>query len=330
MKYVNEICDRGGTPDLAKITKGLPEKDKLRISQKTNAALFDGAADRPDKDFGPNTSRTAATLTGTGGQVTDLKSSEPNTPKFSQVAEFSLASAKNTQASTAKASSAPPCPLPGEIRVHCFCPNDKSKDWGMQCQSACTTILTTPGNCGWGIGIEIDWDKYTAGVKKLLKDLEKTIKDNINWIKEEIKKHREAWDQRKIDEWKERSKNLLTAFMVCNGKGGFRPQLNKYADAPCGVAACSKIHEETHIKDFKKSEKYKNWCVAPDGTNEPNGTIVAISDPPFHNNTECNAFTAGAACLESKRDKTPTTACKTFLTEQLNESNFKRLEFCKW
>ena len=94
LDYANDVCDSGGSPDLAKITKGLPEKDKARISQKTNAALFDGAADRPDKDFAPNTSNTAATLTSKGGQVTDLKSAEPATPKLNAASEFSLSGKK--------------------------------------------------------------------------------------------------------------------------------------------------------------------------------------------------------------------------------------------
>jgi hypothetical protein len=118
--------------------------------------------------------------------------------------------------------------------------------------------------------------------------------------------------------------------MVCNGKGGFRPELNKYKGAPCGTEECSRIHEEAHIKDFKGSEKYKNWCIAPNGTNIPDGVTVVISDPPFDNYTECNAFTAGATCLENKLANTTTTAGKTFLTEELNKSKLKKLEFCKW
>ncbi|MBI4802451.1 MAG: hypothetical protein HY796_08010, partial [Elusimicrobia bacterium] len=172
--YANDVCDSGGALDLAKVTKGLPEKDKARISQKTNAALFDGAADRPDKDFGPNISKTAATLTGAGGQVADLKTSEPDIPKLNLATEFSLAkpsallaSAKTASEATAGAAAAP-CPYAGEIRVHCFCPNDKSKDWGMQCQSVCTEILTTLGNCEWGFDFE--WlDNLAEKVNKLAK-----------------------------------------------------------------------------------------------------------------------------------------------------------------
>ncbi|MBI4800891.1 MAG: hypothetical protein HY796_00020 [Elusimicrobia bacterium] len=94
LKYANEICDAGGAPDLAKITKGLPEADKKRISQKTSSALFDGAADHPDKDFGPDTAKSAATLTGAGGQVLNLKASEPDIKKVSPVTEVSLSGTK--------------------------------------------------------------------------------------------------------------------------------------------------------------------------------------------------------------------------------------------
>ncbi|MBU2574227.1 MAG: hypothetical protein KKH28_09145 [Elusimicrobia bacterium] len=89
LKYANEVCDAGGVLDLVKITKGLPEKDKLRISQKTNSALFDGKGDLPDKDFGPDSSNPVA-LTGKGGSVGDLKAFEPDLNKVGPVTDFSL------------------------------------------------------------------------------------------------------------------------------------------------------------------------------------------------------------------------------------------------
>ncbi|MBI4801225.1 MAG: hypothetical protein HY796_01760 [Elusimicrobia bacterium] len=98
LNYANDVCDSGGAPDLAKITKGLPEKDKARISQKTNAALFDGAAELPDKDFGPvPSSNRAAVLTGKGGMIGDLKVSEPDINKLSPVTEFSLSGKKSSR-----------------------------------------------------------------------------------------------------------------------------------------------------------------------------------------------------------------------------------------
>jgi len=156
------------------------------------------------------------------------------------------------------------------------------------------------------------------------------LKPIVDWVKGLFQKQEsdEEIAQRKIDEWKERSKGLPTAVMVCDGNGSFRPQLNKYADAPCGVADCSRIHEESHIKDFKGSEEYKNWCIAPDGTNKPAGTIVEISDGPFRNKTECNAFTAGTACLKNKRANATTSAEKIFLTEQFNKSIYNQTGFC--
>ncbi|MBI4801132.1 MAG: hypothetical protein HY796_01290, partial [Elusimicrobia bacterium] len=82
LKYADDICNSGGAPDLAKITKGLPEKDKLRISQKTNAALFDGKADLPSRNFGI-TSNQSSVLTGKSGQVLNLKNSEPDIKRVS-------------------------------------------------------------------------------------------------------------------------------------------------------------------------------------------------------------------------------------------------------
>ncbi|MBI4801353.1 MAG: hypothetical protein HY796_02405 [Elusimicrobia bacterium] len=72
------------------MTKGLPEKDKLRISQKTSSALFDGKADLPDEDVNSNQTATF----GAGGWVTDLKTSEPDLNKISPVTDFSLSGTK--------------------------------------------------------------------------------------------------------------------------------------------------------------------------------------------------------------------------------------------
>ncbi|MBI4801307.1 MAG: hypothetical protein HY796_02175 [Elusimicrobia bacterium] len=56
--------------------------------------MFDGTAKLAAKDLRSVPSNSAATLTGKGGQVTDLKSYEPNTPKLNPTAEFSLSGTK--------------------------------------------------------------------------------------------------------------------------------------------------------------------------------------------------------------------------------------------
>jgi hypothetical protein len=78
LKYTNEICGAGGTPDLNKVTEGLPEKDRLRISQKTNAALFDGVDPYLKQENLTNVSGTLPSLTGKTGKITDLKSYDPS------------------------------------------------------------------------------------------------------------------------------------------------------------------------------------------------------------------------------------------------------------
>ncbi|MBI4803211.1 MAG: hypothetical protein HY796_11880 [Elusimicrobia bacterium] len=176
LDYANDICDSGGVPDPAKITKGLPEKDKARILQKTNAALFDGAADLPVKNFGPTPSNQGAELIGKGGQIADLKTSEPDIPKLNPATEFSLAkpstllaATKTAGAATAGAAAAP-CPFPGEPSVRCCCTKDEKKCFGegLLCYSVCVEIITTPGNCGWGF--EFEWlDNLVEKVNKLAK-----------------------------------------------------------------------------------------------------------------------------------------------------------------
>jgi hypothetical protein len=77
LKYANKVCGEGGTPDLNKITEGLPEEDKFRISQKTNAALFDGVDPNLTDKTDVKVNRTLPTLTGKDGKITDLKSYDP-------------------------------------------------------------------------------------------------------------------------------------------------------------------------------------------------------------------------------------------------------------
>jgi hypothetical protein len=151
-------------------------------------------------------------------------------------------------------------------------------------------------------------------------------------IKKFLKERKEKKDAKAIAEWKERFKNLPEARIVCDGKGGFRPQLNQYEDAPCGVEECARIHEETHIVHWKGNEEYKNWCVGPLGIDKPKGTVVTIpnKDNPFYRDTQCKAFTADSKCLETKRSKNPSSACKTLLTEEVRKSERGRLEYCKF
>lgn len=296
----------------------------------------------------------AKVLTGlpVSGKVLDLKAGDPN---------LKTVFGKSAAAPAPAAAGVPP---PGEPYVDCVCPDGRSLGW--MYLSECTVRRAT--GCGTGqppvvqpppivqppvepppvvvpptepppsttqppakkSGLLAKVGNFFTAIGQWIWN--NVLKPIVNWVKSLFQKQEsdEERAQREINEWKERSKGLPTAFMVCDGKGGFRPQLNRYADAPYGVADCTRTHEETHIKDFKGSEEYKNWCIAPDGTNKLDGTIVEIPISPFGNKTECNAATAGAACLKNKSANATTAAEKIFLTEQLNEEMERQMKFCVW
>ncbi len=82
-KKAKESCSKGEAPDVNELSKGLDRstKDRLKDLYNRNTRMFDGTAKLEAANFGAVSSKNTA-LTGKGGQVTDLKSSEPSTPKL--------------------------------------------------------------------------------------------------------------------------------------------------------------------------------------------------------------------------------------------------------
>ncbi|MBU1398347.1 MAG: hypothetical protein KKH85_05585 [Proteobacteria bacterium] len=100
-KKAKESCAKGEAPDINDVNKGLDgnAKAKLKSLYDNNSRMFDGTAKLEAVDFNAASSKNT-TITGkttslsNGGKVTDLKSSEPDTPKLNSATEFSL-SGKN-------------------------------------------------------------------------------------------------------------------------------------------------------------------------------------------------------------------------------------------
>jgi hypothetical protein len=82
------------------------------------------------------------------------------------------------------------------------------------------------------------------------------------------------------------------ATIVCDGKGGYRVDLDGWAGAPCGLEACIRAHEESHITDWKG-----RW---PDGCKgKADGDKIPLGGPgydDFLKASECHAYTAELAC----------------------------------
>ncbi|MBI4802244.1 MAG: hypothetical protein HY796_06935, partial [Elusimicrobia bacterium] len=110
-------CSKGEAPDVNELSKGLDRntKDRLKDLYNRNSRMFDGTAKLAAKDLRSVPSNSAATLTGKGGQVTDLKSYEPNTPKLNPTAEFSLSGTKLSGETSNPAAAKQPAGLPASV-----------------------------------------------------------------------------------------------------------------------------------------------------------------------------------------------------------------------
>ncbi|MBI4800964.1 MAG: hypothetical protein HY796_00385 [Elusimicrobia bacterium] len=97
-KKVDDSCAKGITPDITKVSAGLDKnvQAKLRKQYNQHSKMYDGKADLPDKDFGLTTksNQSPGLTVGKGGQVADLKTSEPVIPKLNSATEFSLSGTK--------------------------------------------------------------------------------------------------------------------------------------------------------------------------------------------------------------------------------------------
>ncbi|MBI4802188.1 MAG: hypothetical protein HY796_06655 [Elusimicrobia bacterium] len=97
-KKVDDSCAKGITPDITKVSAGLDKniQAKLRNLYNQHSKMYDGKADLPDKDFGLTTklNQSPGLTVGKGGQIADLKTSEPAIPKLNSATEFSLSGTK--------------------------------------------------------------------------------------------------------------------------------------------------------------------------------------------------------------------------------------------
>ncbi|MBI4801814.1 MAG: hypothetical protein HY796_04745 [Elusimicrobia bacterium] len=82
-KKARESCSKGEAPDINELNKGLDTDAKTRLKNlyDRNNRMFDGSAKLAAKDSDVKSNQSPAS-TGKGGQVSDLKSSEPDIKKI--------------------------------------------------------------------------------------------------------------------------------------------------------------------------------------------------------------------------------------------------------
>jgi len=232
-KKAKDSCAKGEAPDINDINKGLDANAKTRLKDlyNQNSQLFDGKAKLPDKDFAPVASNQTILLASKGGQVTDLKSAEPSTPKLNAPSEFSLAktssllTTKTAAANAVKAS--PESCYPEAYVAKCTCkpPDDNIPLGNDMCWGACFNLATNPDLCP---AVGVDWaglfDKYLkepwervkGQITSVLHLLARPVENIKEWISD--KYHELKGDKPCGDGWHNPDKEC------CSGGAAFPKQ----------------------------------------------------------------------------------------------------------
>jgi hypothetical protein len=80
--------------------------------------------------------------------------------------------------------------------------------------------------------------------------------------------------------------------IVCDGQGGYAPQLNGWSDYPCGIVDCVTTHEESHASDW--AARFPDGCDGqPEGARVPTG---GDGYSEFRADSECDAYRREAEC----------------------------------
>ena len=93
-----------------------------------------------------------------------------------------------------------------------------------------------------------------------------------------------------------------SATIVCDGKGGYMPDLGAYSKAVCGLDECVFYHETVHCDDWR--ERWPNGCKTkkgkprPKGAKVPAGTSDDAEYMAFYHGSECSAFDVTRRCIE--------------------------------
>lgn len=86
--------------------------------------------------------------------------------------------------------------------------------------------------------------------------------------------------------------------VVCDGKGGYRPDLRKGKLFPCLIPKCFTVHEMVHVADWKKHCP-KGCKDKKDGADAPRDGKTC---PKWKEESDYNAFLADSECRAYKED----------------------------
>jgi hypothetical protein len=116
------------------------------------------------------------------------------------------------------------------------------------------------------------------------------------------------------------------ATIVCKA-GQYVVDLGSWAGTPCGQPDCVTVHEESHIKDWKK--RWPKGCKKDDGTNQPDGYLPKGGEgyDEFLKKSECDAHIADLKCAAEK-EKSATGACKETWKNYINLTEKEKKKWC--
>ncbi|MBI4802771.1 MAG: hypothetical protein HY796_09650 [Elusimicrobia bacterium] len=312
-KKAKDSCAKGEAPDINDINNGLDTDAKARLKSlyDRNSRMFDGTAKLAAKDFDVKSNQSSAS-TGKGGQVSDLKSSEPDIKKITSPSEFSLANKSTTLPASAKTAptSTPKASAQAASYIFwCSCPQDdtgtlfETTDYS-DCVKQCCEKYHGGTDCPSGDGGSDIWKK---------------LKEMLNSI---IKALREIKDAAAIalrDKFVPLEKRGDIAWVECDGKGGFRidfPGFNqKLLKEACDTQVCTLKHEAAHIRDAMNA--YPDRCK---GEPENKADLwTSLDQIVFRKKSECRAtLEVDLPCMAGKLASARTNACKADLKYQIN------------
>ena len=114
---------------------------------------------------------------------------------------------------------------------------------------------------------------------------------------------------------------------MCDGKGGYRPQLNSWAGKPCEISSCVVAHESSHAADWKA-----RWPKGCEGKKD--GDAIPLGGDgydAFLKTSECTAHTRDlerAAELIKKYEGKKDTDCVKKLKDYEKLTQEQRKAFC--
>lgn len=116
--------------------------------------------------------------------------------------------------------------------------------------------------------------------------------------------------------------NNEDATVACDGKDGYKIQLNFAAGAPCGIEEGMRLHEQIHMDDIK-ANIHPSLCVGKKA-----GYSELYFNKEFQYYTECRACSAELIFLSNKISQGPSSYCRGELNKRVDIAKDNKQKYC--